>query len=115
MAYHYHITRAVFWNADPDPIRMEEVEQIAELLPPGFQIDWDGVLEVRTPYGIETEPIGPCLFYQDYYAPEDRVYVRFQEEVPWFALEDPSKLEPFLALAALLNAAVQDDDGLIYS
>ena len=115
MAYEYHITRAASWDADSDPITIEEVEQMAELLPPGFQIDWEGVLEMRTPYGIETESIGPCLFYQDYYAPEERVYIRFQGEVPRFELEDPSKLEPFLELAALLRAAVQDDDGLIYS
>ncbi len=115
MAYQYYITRAAFWNADPDPIRIEEVEQMAELLPPGFQIDWEGVLEVRTPYGIETKIIGPCLFYQDYYAPDVRIYVRFQDETPQFMLDDPSKLEPFVALASLLNAVVQDDDGLIYS
>ncbi len=115
MAYHYHITRAAFWDADTCPIRIEEVEQIAELLPPGFQIDWEGVLEVRTPYGIETEQIGPCLFYQDYYMPDVRVYIRFQDDVPQFELDDPSKIEPFLELAGLLKAAVQDDDGLIYS
>lgn len=115
MAYKFHITRAASWDADPDPIQIEEVEQMAELLPPGFQIDWEGVLEVRTPYGIETEQIGPCLFYQDYYAPDERVYIAFQDEAPQFELEDPSKLEPFLELAGLLKAAVQDDDGLIYS
>lgn len=115
MANEYHITRAASWDADSDPVTIEEVEQMAELLPPGFQIDWEGVLEQRTPWGIETESIGPCLFYQDYYAPEERIYVRFQGEAPRFALEDPTKLEPFVALADLLNAAVQDDDGRIYS
>ena len=115
MAYEYHITRAASWDADTDPIMIEEVDQLAELLPLGFQIDWEGVLEVRTPWGVETESIGPCLFYQDYFAPEERVYIRFQGEVPHFSLEDPSKLDPFLALAELLNASVQDDDGLIYT
>ena len=80
MAYEYHITRSASWDADLDPITIEEVEQMAELLPPGFQIDWEGVLEVRTPYGIETESIGPCLFYQDPYMPGERIYVRFQGE-----------------------------------
>ena len=115
MAYEYHITRSASWDADLDPITIEEVEQRAELRPPGVQIDWEGVLEVRTPYGIETESIGPCVFYQDPYMPGERIYVRFQGEVPQFSLEDPSRLEPFLELAALLDAAVQDNDGLIYT
>ena len=115
MAYEYHITRSASWDADLDPITIEEVEQMAELLPPGFQIDWEGVLEVRTPYGIETESIGPCVFYQDPYMPGERIYVRFQGEVPQLSLEDPSRLEPFLELASLLDAAVQDNDGLIYT
>lgn len=115
MAYEYHITRAASFDADSDPITIEEVEQMAELLPPGFQIDREGLLEMRTPYGIDTESIGPCVFYQDYYAPEERVYIRFQGEAPRFELDDPSKLEPFIEFAALLDAAVQDDDGKTYN
>ena len=113
MAYEFHITRAASLNAGP--IIIEEVEEMAELLPPGFQLDWEGILEVRTPYGIETEQIGPCLFYQEPYMPGERIYIRFQGEEPHFELEDPSRLEPFLELAELLGAEIRDDDGLIYT
>lgn len=115
MAYAFHLTRAASWESDTDPITIDEIDMLAFELPVGFQIDWEGVVEVRTPYGVSTEQLGPCVFYQDPYDQNSRTYIRFQGDVPFFELEDTTELQPFLELAALLEAQIQDDDGVCYT
>ena len=115
MALDFHITRAKAWESDPDPITIEEIDELSYELPIGFQIDWEGVVEVRTPYGVSTEQLGPCVFYQDPYQPNNRTYIRFQGEVPTFTLEETAALLPYLELADLLHAQIQDDDGMCYT
>ncbi|MCQ2417150.1 MAG: hypothetical protein MJ071_04985 [Oscillospiraceae bacterium] len=113
--YHFYITRSASWEQDNDPITIHEVDELSYELPLGFEIDWEGVVEVRTPYGVSTEQLGPCVFYQDYYNANHRVYIRFQDDVPSFSLEDTAELYPFLELAELLHARIMDENGEVYT
>lgn len=110
MAYEFHITRADFWADDPQPVTFAETAQAAMQLE-GFSADPEGRVETVNPRSgmTLTAVLGPCVVYRD------TVRIRFCGNPPTFALRDSAELAPFLALAELLGAKIQGDEGEEYT
>ena len=116
MGYNIHITRAESWLDDETPITLEEIEQIWDKLPEGFQIDRSGVVTANMSNGSSLSvKVKPYLIFQNGDDEESRVHIYFDNGAPEFCVHDEMKMLPIIELADLLGAKVQGDEDEIYT
>lgn len=111
MAYELHITRAEFWASDDEPVTFDEVCALGEL-PCGLTAERDCVVTTKTPFGEMSARLGDCIVYTK--ESGDKLYLRFNDDVPTFGIKEESDTLPFIELAKCLGAKVQGDEGEFY-
>lgn len=110
MEYEAHITRAEFWVHDDSPITFEEIKALD--LPDGFSAEKNCVATTKTPFGEMSADLGKCIVFTK--TNSAKQYLVFTGGVPSFVMRSEEDARSFIALAEMLGAKVQGDDGEVY-